>query len=104
MKALPPSTSPDPGESNEQHLSSISPRKEPLTPEKFRELTDNPTLSDEEANQRIETTQKLVRIILEVSRSTNYCIDSQYIVNLNTAGSDDPTIPQIPPITKTKAA
>jgi len=104
MKSLPPSSSPDSGQPNEPHLPSINPRKETLTPDKFRELTDNPTLSDEEANQRIETTRKLVRIILEVSRITSYCIDNQYFVNSNTTASDDPTIPQIPPFTNTKAA
>jgi len=104
MKSLPPSSTPDSGQPNELHLASINPRKETLTPDKFRELTGNPTLSDEEANQRIETTRKLVHIILEISRITNYFIDNQYIVNLDTTGSGNPTIPQIPPFTKTKAA
>jgi len=104
MKSLPPSSQPDSGQPYEPHLSSINPRKETLTPDKCRELTGNPTLSDEEANQRIETTRKLVHIILEVSRIAKYCIDNQYIVNLDATGSDNPTIPQLPPFTKTKAA
>ena len=104
MKSLPPSTPPDPDKSIVPLQSSINPRKKPLTPDMFRELTGNPDLSDEEANHRIETTRKLVHIILEVSRIVNYCIDNQYVVNLNVAESDDPAIHQIPPITKTKAA
>ncbi|MBN9379864.1 MAG: hypothetical protein J0H74_03810 [Chitinophagaceae bacterium] len=104
MKSLPPSTPSDPDKSSVPLQPSINPRKDPLTPDKFRELTGNPDLSDEEASERIETTRKLVHIILEVSRIANYCIDNQYVVNLSVAESDAPAIHQIPPITNTKAA
>ncbi|HEX9509226.1 MAG TPA: hypothetical protein VF939_01995 [Puia sp.] len=82
----------------------INPRKEPLTPDKLRELSGNHSLSDQEAAGIIQTINKLTSIFLELTRLKNiYCIDNQQDVSLIPEPPDDPAI-ELNPTTKNKAA
>ena len=86
-------------------FTSLNPRKEPLTPDKFRELSGNPDLNDEEAAIIIQSINKLAAIFLGLShKESTYCIDNQLYVSLNS--DTPPNVLEIPinPFTQPKAA
>ena len=84
----------------------LNPRKEPLTLDKFRELTGNSSITDEEAASIIQTINKLTAIFLELARqNSTYCIDNQLNVSLSQDGSPQGAAgPIINPITQNTAA
>jgi hypothetical protein len=74
----------------------LNSRKEPLTPQKLRELTGDDSINDEEAAAIIGTIRKLNTLFLELSR-----LDEQQLAeNARTTLS----IPTINPFTQNKAA
>ena len=106
MKAIPPKSNVPAVEEPGGPVRSLNPRKEPLTPDKLRELTGNSSITDEEAAGIIQTINKLTAIFLELARqNSSYCIDNQLNVSLTQDSSPQGAAgPTINPITQNTAA
>jgi hypothetical protein len=106
MKAIPPKPNVPSADEPSESFHPLNPRKEPLTPDKLRELTGNSSITDEAAAGIIQTINKLTAIFLElVGHNSIYCIDNQLNVSLSQDGSPQGAAgPTINPITQNTAA
>lgn len=58
-------------------------KHEPLTPEKLRKTTGLDNLSDNEAEEAIDSIKKLAAILFEIAcHNQTICIDNQQVVHL----------------------
>jgi hypothetical protein len=65
-------------------LASVNPTKEPLTKEKFQELSGLKDLPDEELENRVHSIRLLCKLLYDfVRKSQLTCIDNQQVVNLS---------------------
>lgn len=60
-----------------KEVSSINPKKEPLTIEKFKELLGLHGLSDEEAEGMVESIHKFAKILYDLARK-NQCLSENH--------------------------